>query len=48
MDSLIGNEKFADVVFILESNKEIHAHKVVLIRCPYFAAMFSNEMREKT
>jgi BTB/POZ domain len=33
--------------FILEDTKEIPAHKILLCRCPYFAAMFSNEMREK-
>jgi hypothetical protein len=32
----------------LEGNKEVPAHKIMLARCPYFAAMFSMEMREKT
>lgn len=36
------------MTFILESNKEIPAHKIMLTRCPYFAAMFSNDMKEKT
>ena len=36
------------MTFILEGNKEVPAHKIMLARCPYFAAMFSMEMREKT
>jgi hypothetical protein len=39
---------FSDVTFILEGSKEVPAHKIMLARCPYFAAMFSMEMREKT
>jgi hypothetical protein len=41
-------QKFSDVAFILEGQKEIPAHKLLLARCPYFAAMFSMEMKEKT
>jgi hypothetical protein len=36
------------VTFVLEGNKEIPAHKIMLTRCPYFAAMFSSDMKEKT
>ncbi len=36
------------MTFILEGNKEVPAHKILLARCPYFAAMFSMEMREKS
>lgn len=36
------------MTFILEGNKEFPAHKMMLARCPYFAAMFSMEMKEKS
>lgn len=36
------------MAFILEGNKEIPAHKIMLARCPFFAAMFSSEMKEKS
>ena len=36
------------MTFILEGNKEFPAHKLLLSRCPYFQAMFSTEMREKS
>lgn len=39
---------FSDVTFVLEGYKEVPAHKMMLARCPYFANMFSMEMREKT
>jgi hypothetical protein len=32
----------------LEGGKELPAHKLLLSRCPYFAAMFQMDMREKT
>ena len=38
---------YSDVTFILEENREIPAHKMILTRCPYFAGMFSSEMRER-
>ena len=40
-------QSYSDVTFIVEDNKEIPAHKIILQRCPYFAAMFNSEMREK-
>lgn len=57
LENLVGNrvslvwltlQSFSDVTFILEGSKEFPAHKMLLARCPYFAAMFSMEMREKT
>lgn len=36
------------MTFILEGSKEFPAHKLLLARCPYFAAMFSMDMKEKT
>ena len=36
------------MTFILDGSKEVPAHQIVLTRCPYFAVMFSTEMREKT
>lgn len=36
------------MTFVLEGAKEVPAHKIMLTRCPYFAVMFSTDMREKT
>ena len=35
------------MTFILEGTKEVPAHKILLTRCPYFAVMFTTEMRER-
>jgi hypothetical protein len=47
MEKSVATMQFADVTFILE-DKEVPAHKLMLVRCPYFAAMFSSEMKERS
>uniref|UniRef100_A0A7S2R715 BTB domain-containing protein n=1 Tax=Mucochytrium quahogii TaxID=96639 RepID=A0A7S2R715_9STRA len=43
--SLVGNEECSDITFVVEG-REIPAHKVLLTRCDYFAAMFTGGMLE--
>lgn len=44
--NLVGQEKFSDIVFIVE-DKRVYAHKFILqIRSEHFRAMFSSGMRE--
>ena len=50
LKSWVGNKDFSDVTLLLEvENKSIYAHKLILSRCPYFAAMFSESpLHERT
>lgn len=46
MRSMVDNEQFSDIVFLIDGDK-IHAHKSILAaRCEYFQAMFRSGMRE--
>ncbi len=38
---------FSDVIFQLEDEKKLYAHKIMMCRCPYFKAMLCSEMKEK-
>lgn len=47
MRSLVNDEEFSDVTFMLEETQPIYAHKAILAqRCEHFAAMFRSGMRE--
>jgi hypothetical protein len=50
LKSWVGNKDFSDVTLLLESEqKNVYAHKLILSRCPYFAAMFSESpLHERT
>jgi leucine-zipper-like transcriptional regulator 1 len=43
--SMVNNETFSDVTFIVEG-KSVYAHKLMLMRCSYFEALFLGHMRE--
>eukprot|EP00594_Rhizosolenia_setigera_P021143 CAMPEP_0178980024 /NCGR_PEP_ID=MMETSP0789-20121207/26237_1 /TAXON_ID=3005 /ORGANISM="Rhizosolenia setigera, Strain CCMP 1694" /LENGTH=793 /DNA_ID=CAMNT_0020670333 /DNA_START=181 /DNA_END=2560 /DNA_ORIENTATION=- len=43
--SLVGNELMSDLTLVVEG-QHIYAHKVMLVRCPYFRAMLLGEMME--
>ena len=48
MRTLINNQTFADVVFIVEQ-KPIYGHKAILAaQCEHFKTMFLNGMKEST
>jgi len=40
---VLNDAKFSDVTFVLEG-KHIHAHKLLVARCPYFRALFQEEV----
>jgi leucine-zipper-like transcriptional regulator 1 len=42
---LVNNETFSDVTFIVEG-RQVFAHKLILMRCSYFEALFLGHMRE--
>lgn len=46
MQQFVNAEKFSDITFVLEGNKHVYGHKMLLSRCPYFTAMFASEMKE--
>jgi leucine-zipper-like transcriptional regulator 1 len=43
--SFVNDEKLSDITFIVE-DEPIYAHKLMLMRCSYFQALFSGHMRE--
>jgi leucine-zipper-like transcriptional regulator 1 len=45
--SLVNNGTLSDVTFIIE-NRSVYAHKLMLMRCTYFSALFLGQMREAT
>lgn len=45
LSSMVGDETLSDVKFIVE-NRVIPAHKLMLMRCSYFQALFLGQMRE--
>jgi RCC1 and BTB domain-containing protein len=48
MRTLVNDDEFSDVTFVLE-NEPVYAHRAVLSqRCEHFAAMFRSGMRETT
>jgi len=46
LNSLMISADFSDVAFRLEDDKIVHAHKVVVSRCPYLYSIISNGMKE--
>mmetsp|Transcript_37564 Transcript_37564/g.33624 ORF Transcript_37564/g.33624 Transcript_37564/m.33624 type:complete len:83 (+) Transcript_37564:1065-1313(+) len=49
MSNLVNNQAFSDIIFKFKTetkNEIIYAHKVLLLRIPYFSAMFLGEMKE--
>jgi len=44
--SLMISSDFSDIAFLLEDNKVVHAHKVIVARSPYLCSMISNGMKE--
>lgn len=42
---LVNNDAFSDITFIVEG-RSVYAHKLVLMRCSYFEALFLGQMRE--
>ncbi|CAD7939083.1 unnamed protein product [Amoebophrya sp. A120] len=46
MRNALNDPKFSDVTFQLDDGREIHAHKLLCIRCMYFKAMFEGQLRE--
>jgi hypothetical protein len=43
--SMINNSTLSDVTFVVEG-QSVYAHKLMLMRCPYFEALFLCKMRE--
>ena len=47
LKEMVDNDEFSDVVFIVNNQNRIHAHRTILAtRCEHFAAMFRSGMRE--
>jgi len=45
--NMVNGEALSDIIFIVE-DRPIHAHKVLLMRSPYFQAMFLGPMMESS
>ena len=45
--AFVGSESLSDITFLVE-NQPVHAHKILLMRCPYFRAMLDGGFREST
>ena len=45
--NLVNDDALSDITFIVE-DRPVHAHKVLLMRSPYFAAMFLGPMMESS
>jgi hypothetical protein len=46
MAQLVNNSVMSDVKFILEKDKVIYAHKILLIRIPYFSGLLLGNLME--
>ena len=46
LSQLMTEEKFSDVVLVTKEGTRIPAHRVILVRCQYFRAMFCGGMKE--
>jgi leucine-zipper-like transcriptional regulator 1 len=42
---LVNNDTLSDVTFVVEG-RSVYAHKLMLMRCSYFEALFLGQMRE--
>jgi leucine-zipper-like transcriptional regulator 1 len=42
---LVNNDTFSDVTFVVDG-RQVYAHKLILMRCSYFEALFLGKMRE--
>ena len=45
LKQLVNSELLSDVTFVVEG-QEVPAHKVLCLRCPYFRALLTGDMRE--
>lgn len=45
--SLINDSTLSDITFVVDG-QELYAHKVIMMRCPYFQALFLGQMRESS
>jgi leucine-zipper-like transcriptional regulator 1 len=43
--ALVNNDTFSDITFTVEG-RQVYAHKLLLMRCSYFEALFLGQMRE--
>ena len=48
LSQLMTQEKFSDMVLVTKEGTRIPAHRVILVRCQYFCAMFCGGMKEAT
>ncbi|KAL5369715.1 hypothetical protein CPHLJ_3g3600 [Cryptosporidium parvum] len=47
LESLVDNPEFSDIIFILENEETLYAHKCILVaQSQYFKSMFKNGMAE--
>ena len=46
LTNIVNNPTFSDVRFRLHGDRIVYAHKILLIRIPYFSAMFEGQMME--
>jgi len=45
LKEFVDQEELSDVTFIVEG-QPVHAHKIMCLRCEYFKAMFTGDMKE--